>query len=213
VRRALALVLTLAAWPHAARPQQVASGPGLVVTLDASDAGLDAHLRATGVVAAGEIVSLLQSGFPLYVTHRVELWRARANWFDQFITEVRWEVIVTYDPLSERFLTARSDGARGLFRGPDELDRALSTVYRVPLGAPGTGRFYVVATVEATPINDSDLEETARWLRGDLPEAATGEGGTVGDALARGARRLLVRAAGLSKIKLTTRSDGVTVPR
>jgi len=187
--------------------------PHLTLELDASGAELEARLHATDITAGGELVSLLQSGFPLYVTHRVELWRARASWFDQFVTEVRWEVIVTYDPLSERFLTARSDGARGVYRGPDELERTLGTVYRVPLSVPGPGRFYAIATVEATPLNDSDLEETARWLRGDLPEAATGEGGTVGDALARGARRLLVRAAGLSRIKLTARSDGVTVAR
>lgn len=212
MRRALALVLALAVWPPAALSPQDAS-PQLTLALEASNAGLEARLRATGVTTAGELLSLLQSGFPLYVTHRVELWRARANWFDQFIAEVIWEVIVTYDPLSERFLTARSDGARGVYRGAQELERALSTVYRVPLGVPGPGRFYTVATVEATPLNDSDLEETARWLRGDLPEAATGEGGTVGDALARGARRLLVRAAGLSEITLTTRSERVTVPR
>ena len=195
------------------QPQQGGDAPHLALALDTADAGLEARVQATAITNAGELLSLLQSGFPLYVTHRVELWRARANWFDQFVLEVRWEVIVSYDPLSERFLTVRSDGARGLYRGSGELERALSTVYRVPLSTPGPGRFYAIATVEATPLSDSDLEETARWLRGDLPEAATGQGGTVGDALARGARRLLVRAAGLSKIKLTSRSDGVTVAR
>jgi len=193
--------------------QEEARAPHLVLELLSSDAGLEARLRATDITAGGELLALLRSGFPLYVTHKVELWRARASWFDQFVAEVRWEVIVTYDPLSERFLTARSDGARGVHRSADELERALATVYRVPLTSPGPGRYYTIATVEATPLNDSDLDETARWLRGDLPEAATGEGGTVGDALARGARRLLVRAAGLSKIKLTARSDGVTVAR
>lgn len=213
MRRAFALVLALAAWPWVARPQQEPSGPRLALTLEASEVGLEARLRATALAARGDLLALLESGFPLYVTHRVELWRARSNWFDQFVTEVRWEVIVTFDPLSERFLTVRSDGARGVYRGAEELERTLSTVYRVPLSALGPGRYYALATVEATPLNDSDLEETARWLRGDLPEAATGEGGTVGDALARGARRLLVRAAGLSKVRLATRSDGVTVPR
>jgi hypothetical protein len=212
VRRALALALALAAVPSAARPQADAPGPTLTVTLQATDSGLEARLRTTQLSAAGELVSLLQSGFPLYVMHRVELWRARSNWFDQFISDVTWEVIVTYDPLSERFLTVRSDGARRVHRGVAELERALSTVYRVPLAAQGSGRFYSVASVEATPLSDSDLEETARWLRGDLPETATEQGGSVGDALARGARRLLVRAAGLSKVKLSARSARVTLP-
>lgn len=212
MRRALAVAFGLAWAPGVLWSQTDSLEPALVATLQLTDAGLEARIRATQLSAAGELVTLLQSGFPLYVTHRAELWRARSNWFDQFISDVSWEVIVTYDPLSERFLTVRSDGRRRVHRGVIDLERALSTVYRVPFAARGGGRFYVVATVEATPLSDSDLEETARWLRGDLPEAATEQGGSVGDALARGARRLLVRAAGLSKVKLSARSAQVTIP-
>lgn len=212
MRRALALAIGLAGAPGTVWPQADPPGPELSVALQRTDAGLEARIRVIQLSAAGELVTLLQSGFPLYVTHRAELWRARSNWFDQFIEDVSWEVIVTYDPLSERFITVRSDGTRRVHRGVAELERVLSTVYRVPLRAPGNGRFYSVATVEAIPLSDSDLEETARWLRGDLPKAATDQGGSVGDALARGARRLLVRAAGLSKVKLSARSAQVTFP-
>jgi hypothetical protein len=47
--------------------------------------------------------------------------------------------------------------------------------------------------------------ELERWLRGEVGPAVTGGGG-VGDALARGLQRVMVRIAGLPRLTLEARS-------
>ena len=73
------------------------------------------------------------------------------------------------------------------------------------LSPRGAGRFYFVSRLDVTTLNDSDLRELSNWLRGDMSPAVSGEG-TVGDALARGAQRAIVRIAGLPKLTLEARS-------
>ena len=70
----------------------------------------------------------------------------------------------------------------------------------------GSGNFYFVCHLEVTTLNDTDLEELTRWLKGDVSPAVSG-GGNVGGALARGAQRLLVRIAGLPRLTLEARSE------
>ncbi len=60
-----------------------------------------------------------------------------------------------------------------------------------------------------TTLNDTDLEELTRWLKGDVSPALSG-GGNVGNALARGAQRVLVRIAGLPHLTLEARSETFT---
>jgi len=50
-----------------------------------------------------------------------------------------------------------------------------------------------------TTLNDTDLEELTRWLKGS--------DGNLGGALTRGAQRLLVRIAGLPRLTLEARSE------
>jgi hypothetical protein len=87
----------------------------------------------------------------------------------------------------------------------DDLARALEIPYRVPITPGGAGRFYFVCALEVTTLNDTDVAELERWLRGEMEPAVTG-GGSVGDAVARGLQRVLVRIAGLPRLTLQARS-------
>jgi len=89
---------------------------------------------------------------------------------------------------------------------PDDLERALALPYRVNLTVKGAGNFYFLCRLEVTTLNDTDLEELTRWLKGDVSPAVSG-GGNLGGALARGAQRLLVRIAGLPRLTLEARSE------
>ena len=68
------------------------------------------------------------------------------------------------------------------------------------------GTYYYQVLLTLTTLSDSDLAELERFLRGDLGGAAAGQDG-VGDALGRGARRLLLRLAGLPSLRLDGRSE------
>jgi hypothetical protein len=55
-------------------------------------------------------------------------------------------------------------------------------------------------------LSDSDLDELERFLRGDLGPAAS-EGRDLGDALGRGATRVLLKLAGVPSLRFEGRSE------
>ncbi len=168
-----------------------------------------ARVQATALLNDGKFVSLMRSGFPLRLHYRLELWRSRSGWFDQFLTEVPWDAVARHDPLADDFVLIRSEIRRVARYGTaDELERALEIPYRVPLKPKGTGNFYYLCRLEVTTLNDTDLEELTRWLKGDAGPAVSG-GGDVGDALSRGLQRMLVRIAGLPRLTLEARSETI----
>jgi hypothetical protein len=197
----LALLGAAAASPAAAQ------SPTLTVTLQK----LVPRVQAAGLLADGKFVGLMYSGFPLRLHYRLELWRARSGWFDQYVSEASWDAVARHDPLADDFVLIRTGGTVARYGTPEDLERALEIPFHVPLKARGSGNFYFLCRLEVTTLNDTDLEELTRWLKGDVSPAVSG-GGNVGGALARGAQRLLVRIAGLPRLALEARSEPFTVP-
>jgi hypothetical protein len=181
VRSGLAFLALLGA---AAASQASAQAPALTVILQR---GVP-RIQTTALLADGKFVGLMRSGFPLRLHYRLELWRARSGWFDQYVSEYAWDAVARHDPLA------------------DDLERALEIPFYVKLTPKGSGNFYFLCRLEVTTLNDTDLEELTRWLKGDVSPAVSG-GGDVGGALSRGAQRLLVRIAGLPRLTLEARSE------
>jgi len=195
--RTLALALAMALAPGAAAAQR----PVLAVAAESAAA----RVQATGLLVDSQFVTLLRSGFPLRLHFRLELWRVRSSWFDVFVREVGWDAVARHDPLTGEFVLLRTGGGSSRHASPEDLERALAIPYRVTLTAGGGEEYYYLARLEATTLNQSDLDELTRWLRGDVGPAVS-ERGNVGDALARGAQRTLLRLAGLPRLTLEGRS-------
>jgi hypothetical protein len=87
------------------------------------------------------------------------------------------------------------------------VSRALAVPYHVDLLPPeGTGtRYYYIATLQIESLSESELEEVERWLKGEVGPAIS-HTGNIGDALAEGFRRLLIRFSGLPRRTLEARS-------
>jgi hypothetical protein len=147
----------------------------------------------------------MRSGLPLRLHYRLELWRVRSNWFDQFIRDVEWDAVARHDPLTDDFMLIRPDGSITRYNSDQEIARALEVPYRIPMALGMSGRFYFACRLDVTTLNDTDLAELERWLRGEAGSGVAGEG-NVGDALARGLQRVLVRIAGLPRLSLEARS-------
>ncbi len=185
----------------------VAQSPTLTVTLH-NDVP---RVRSTGLLADGKFVGLMRSGFPLRLHYRLELWKVRTSWFDQFIREVSWDGVARNDPLADDFVLIRQGGNVSRYATPDDLAAALDISYTVTLRpSGGSGRYYFVARLEGTTLNDTDLQELSRWLSGQVGPAVSGEG-NLGEALARGAQRVLVRLAGLPRQRLEARSPTIRI--
>lgn len=186
----------------AARLAGQATGPSLAVTRDGPVARVQAH----GLLDDSRFVDLMRSGFPLRLHFRLELWHDRSGWFDRFLTGVEWDAVARLDPLADEYVLISYGGKVKRFATTTELDSALAVPYRVTLETQESGRLYFVARLDVTTLNDTDLEELTRWLKGDVTPAVSGQE-NLGQALARGAQRALVRIAGLPTLSLEGRSD------
>jgi hypothetical protein len=197
VVRPLIVVLGLLAAAARLAPQT----PALSVSRDAQVA----RVQATGLLDDGRFADLMRSGFPLRLHFRLELWRERSGWFDRYLTGVEWDAVARHDPLAEEFILIRTGGGVTRHTTTEDLAAALAVPYRVALEARGNGRFYLVARLDVTTLNDTDLEELTRWLKGDVTPAVSGQE-NFGQALAHGAQRALVRIAGLPTVTLEERT-------
>jgi hypothetical protein len=193
-------VLALLAGRAAPSPAQQ-GGPALSVLLQD---GVP-RIQVTNLLADGQFVSLMRSGLPLRLHYRLELWRSVSNWFDTHVREAGWDAVAHYDPLADDFVLVRSGGATTRASTADALGRAITIPYKVTLAATTPGRYYYVCRLDVTTLNETDLQEIERWLKGEVAPAVKG-GGDLGDAIVRGAQRVLVRIAGLPRLSLEARS-------
>jgi len=204
VRLAAVLLLLGAAPPLAAQVRLEAR-----LAPDTGATGTRAPLvRVDGLLVDGRWTSALESGLPLRLHFRLQRWRVRGSWFDDPEQVVDWDVVVRRDPLREEYAVETTlGGRRSARRYPttEALAAALGYSYLVRMAPRERGTYYYQVLLNVTTLSDSDLAELERFLRGDLGSAAAGEDG-VGDALGRGARRLLLRIAGLPSLRLDARS-------
>ncbi len=202
---ALPLLVALAA----ARPLAAQARLEARLAPDTGAAGTRAPVvRVTDLLADARWTSALESGLPLRLHFRLQRWRVRGSWFDDPEQVVDWDVVVRRDPLREEYLVETTLGGRRSERRyptTEALAGALGYSYLVRMAPREAGTYYYQVLLNVTTLSDSDLAELERFLRGDLGSAAAGEDG-VGDALGRGARRLLLRIAGLPSLRLDARS-------
>jgi uncharacterized protein DUF4390 len=206
---AAALVLGLA--PGRVAHAQDARAVRLTVRLapDSGSSGARAPVvRSENLLADGRWLSVLRSGLPVRLHYRVEVWRSRGGWFDDFERQAEWDVVLRHEPLLDQYtvLTVVGDRVRERrYATTDALSAALAFAYQVSVRPTQAGRYYYTASLGISTLSDSDLEELQRFLEGDLGGVAQGKE-NVGDALGRGATRFLLRLAGLPTLRLEVRS-------
>lgn len=157
-------------------------------------------------------LAALRSGLPVRLHYRVEVWRSRDGWFDNFAQQVEWDVVVRHEPLLDQYTLLTLVGQRRQERRYatlDALGAALAFAYQVNVRPDEVGGYYYAALLQVSTLSDSDLDELKRFLAGGMGDAQGGEG--IGDAVGRGATRFLLRLAGLPSLRLEARSPRFAV--
>lgn len=198
----------------------LAQGSGdirLLVSLsaDTSDGGSRAPIVRSENMLEGSSrwLSALRSGLPVRLHYRVEVWRSRGAWFDNFERQAEWDVLIRHEPLLDQYTLVTFVGAarqERRYATIDALGAALAFAYQVNVRPGEAGRYYYAASLQVTTLSDSDLDELERFLAGDMGRAAE-RNGDLGDALGREATRFLLRLAGLPSLRLEARSPAFSV--
>lgn len=144
----------------------------------------------------------VHEGLPLRISVAAQLWIDR--FFDSEVGREEWKASVMYDPVTLAYEVQVRERAAIRLRTLRQVREHLQGAFTLNLRPRREGRYYYLATVEMETLSLSDLEELQRWLAGDL--AGEGEANS-GNALARGVRRLFVRALGLPARRLHLRTD------
>jgi hypothetical protein len=218
---AAAAIVTLAAaiTPQAATAQTPAPAPPRVrleasLARDSTPQGSrNPVVRSPGLLADDRWLGALRSGLPVRLHYRVEVWQSRQGWFDLLVRQTEWDVVVQHEPLLDQYTMLTVTGNRvqeRRYATLDALSAALAFSYQVNIRPADRGRYYYAASVELSTLSDSDLDELERFLEGDLPGVARGGEG-IGEALGRGATRLLLRLAGLPSLRLEAKTEGFEV--
>ena len=166
----------------------------------------EAVVEITDLLSDESLVEAVTSGLPLRIRLRIQLWKD--GFFDSQKGQYEWRATVLFDPLTRRFRIQTSDRAEAEVEVNtlEEAKQALKRNLEIPLRPRESGDFYYSALVEMQTLSLSDLEEVQRWLQGELVSAVAGEGDVDG-ALAKGARRVLVRMLGLPAKRFTGQAE------
>jgi hypothetical protein len=190
----------------------------LHVTLspDSSQNGARAPIVRSESLLGGDSrwLAALRSGLPVRLHYRVEVWRSREGWFDIFVRQAEWDLLVRHEPLLDQYTLLTFAGAsrqERRYATLDALGAALAFAYQVNVRPTEEGRYYYAASLQVSTLSDSDLDELERFLAGGLRREVKGRE-NLGDALGRGATRFLLRLAGLPSLRLEARSEQFVVP-
>lgn len=151
----------------------------------------------------------LDKAFPVRLEFRLEIWRGRDGWIDDFQRATEWNVVIQREPLQDvyrvtRFLLSGPEEFR--FATRDELDAWIRQVNQIDAVPRGTGSFYYNVTLRISALSDEDMEELERFLSGD-PNAPKHQA----SAFIRALRGFFLRMAGLPQQTLEAKSDRFTV--
>ena len=184
--------------PQSPDPQQAP----LAVAWDSANGR--AMLRVGSVLGSEDLERATQSGLPVRMRVRVELWRD--GFFDHLEGSETWNAVLLYEPLEQQYILRPPRGAAERFSDYRTARAALERLYEVSVRPSREGTYYYTATLEIETLSLSDLEELERWLQGELRPAVAGER-SVSGAVSEGAKRLLIRLLGLPARRIEARSE------
>lgn len=174
----------------------------------------DPMVRAVDLLGDGRWIATLQEGLPVRLSYRLELWKSKSVWFDQLQRLVEWDVVVRWEPVLLEFSvrTITGSGMRERrYATREALATALGARYRIALRPTTAGTHYYVGSLAISTLSDSDIQELERFLQGEGDEGQPG-GADAGGVLGRRVTRLLLRLAGLPRLRLEARSPELAGP-
>jgi hypothetical protein len=192
----LFLALTHGATPIAAQSSLLRVG------VSSASAGWRPAVQVGGVMRDQGLREAVESGLPLRFRLRIELWEK--GFFDRLVDVEQASLAVVQNPL-DRSYTVDNGLAEQRVATLAESEDAIRAALLFTLHPRGKGRYYYLAVLDVETLSLSDLEELRRWLRGEARPAVQGRR-SVGRAVERGMRRVLVRTIGLPTRRYETRS-------
>lgn len=159
-----------------------AQAPLLAQSGDGAERRVDIVVNPTSALAEGPAISSenllsdartrehLRNGFPARIHYRLELWK-KGGWIDDQAGRAEWDVIVAYDPTSQRYYVRRTNDQNvqenfGSYESLTSAEAQFDRPYRVGLHPTRAGRYYYNLVIEIQTLSESDLDAALQYLHG-----------------------------------------------
>ncbi|HSE52436.1 MAG TPA: DUF4390 domain-containing protein [Gemmatimonadales bacterium] len=165
-----------------------------------------ARVQLRSLFADPDWANALDQSFPIRLTYRMEIWRSRDGWIDEFQRATEWSTVIQYEPLQDQYRVTElllSGPVETRFQTRDELARWIGITREVDALPVGAGSFYYDVKLRISALSDEDMEEIEQFLSGGQATPARPERSSIG----RSFRRFLLRLAGLPGEELTVRTE------
>ncbi|HWA56043.1 MAG TPA: DUF4390 domain-containing protein [Gemmatimonadales bacterium] len=213
MRRALALLLFIGAGaPPLAAQEPVVQ---LAVELRSDTSGRTKHavVHTDALLDDPRVAPMLASGFPVRLHYRLQIYRSRGSWFDAFVRQTEWDLVIRHEPLLDQYQVAevfRNAQRAYRYAGREALMAGLAIPREVRVGPREPGEYYYVVSLEVSTLSDSDIKELEQFLSGEVAPAATGNE-PLGSAFTNAIRRALLSVAGLPSVRKEARTGKFSV--
>ncbi len=151
----------------------------------------------------------LEQTFPIRLQFRVEIWRSREGWIDEFQRAADWSSVIQREPLEENYRVTdilQAGTSESRFSTRAELEEFVAARRQIDVLPRGTGTFYYNIRLRIRALSDEEMDELERFLAGDANAPRTER-----SQLARSFRRFLLRMAGLPSEDLEARTEKFVV--
>lgn len=165
-----------------------------------------AWVQVRSLFADPDWADALDQSFPIRLTYRMEIWRSRDGWIDEFQRATEWSTVIQYEPLQDQYRVTElllSGPVETRFQTRDELARWIGITREVDALPVGAGSFYYDVKLRISALSDEDMEEIEQFLAGGQATPSRPERSSIG----RSFRRFLLRLAGLPGEELTVRTE------
>jgi uncharacterized protein DUF4390 len=165
-----------------------------------------AWVQLRSLFADPDWANALDQSFPIRLTYRMEIWRSRDGWIDEFQRATEWSTVIQYEPLQDQYRVTElllSGPVETRFQTRDELARWIGITREVDALPVGAGSFYYDVKLRISALSDEDMEEIEQFLAGGQVTPSRPERSSIG----RSFRRFLLRLAGLPGEELTVRTE------
>ena len=155
-----------------------------------------ARVQVRSLFADPDWADALDQSFPIRLTYRMEIWRSRDGWIDEFQRATEWSTVIQYEPLQDQYRVTElllSGPVETRFQTRDELARWIGITREVDALPVGAGSFYYDVKLRISALSDEDMEEIEQFLAGGQATPTRPERSSIG----RSFRRFLLRLAGL----------------
>ena len=202
-------------WGPSVAAAQETARVRLTVDLAPDTSGRTKHavVHTDELLADPRVAPMLASGFPVRLHYRLQTYRSRGGWFDAFVRQTEWDLVIRHEPLLDQYQVAevfRNAQRAYRYAGRDALVAGLAIPREIRVGPREGGEYYYVVTLEVSTLSDSDIKELEQFLAGDVAPATTGNE-PLGSAFTNAIRRALLSVAGLPSLRIDAHSEKFTV--